>query len=31
MFNACLAAKGYERVSSGRFNVTPDLAVKCSR
>lgn len=31
MFNACLAAKGYERVTSGRFNVTPDLAVKCSR
>jgi hypothetical protein len=31
MFNACLAAKGYERVSSGRFTVSPDLAVKCSR
>lgn len=31
MFNACLAAKGYERVTSGRFTVSPDLAVKCSR
>ena len=31
MFNACLAAKGYERVASGRFTVSPDLAVKCSR
>ena len=29
MFSSCLAAKGYERVDEGQFEVTPQLQIKC--